>query len=89
MSISFLRVAMMSDKVRTLNQEDWKRTQIRMPQEQYQTVVDYAEKNNLSLNSAVLELLDKALDLDNAVNVNDQSITKIADKVVERLKDQK
>lgn len=80
---------MMIDKVRTLNQEDWKRTQIRMPQEQYQTVVDYAEKNNLSLNSAVLELLDKALDLDNAVNVNDQSITKIADKVVERLKDQK
>lgn len=78
----------MIDKVRTLNQEDWKRTQIRMPQEQYQTVVDYAEKNNLSLNSAVLELLDKALDLDNAVNVNDQSITKIADKVVERLKDQ-
>lgn len=35
---------MMIDKVRTLNQEDWKRTQIRMPQEQYQTVVDYAEK---------------------------------------------
>ena len=79
----------MIDKVRTLNQEDWKRTQIRMPQEQYQTVVDYAEKNNLSLNSAVLELLDKALDSDSAVNVNDQSITKIADKVVERLKDQK
>ncbi|WP_312971068.1 hypothetical protein [Acinetobacter gerneri] len=76
---------MMIDKVRTLNQEDWKRTQIRMPQEQYQTVVDYAEKNNLSLNSAVLELLDKALDLDNSVNVNEQSITKIADKVVERL----
>ena len=68
----------MIDKVRTLNQEDWKRTQIRMPQEQYQTVVDYAEKNNLSLNSAVLELLDKALDSDSAVNVNDQSISKIA-----------
>ena len=76
----------MSDKVRTLNQEDWKRTQIRMPQEQYQTVVDYAEKNNLSLNSAVLELLDKALDSDSAVNVNDQSISKIADKIVELLK---
>ena len=76
----------MIDKVRTLNQEDWKRTQIRMPQEQYQTVVDYAEKNNLSLNSAVLELLDKALDSDSAVNVNDQSISKIADKIVELLK---
>ena len=79
----------MIDKVRTLNQEDWKRTQIRMPQEQYQTVVDYAEKNNLSLNSAVLELLDKALDSDSAVNVNDQSISKIADKVVERLNQNK
>ena len=76
----------MIDKVRTLNQEDWKRTQIRMPQEQYQTVVDYAEKNNLSLNSAVLELLDKALDSDSAVNVNDQSISKIADKIVDLLK---
>ena len=76
----------MIDKVRTLNQEDWKRTQIRMPQEQYQTVVDYAEKNNLSLNSAVLELLDEALDSDSAVNVNDQSISKIADKIVELLK---
>ncbi len=76
----------MIDKVRTLNQEDWKRTQIRMPQEQYQTVVDYAEKTNLSLNSAVLELLDKALDSDSAVNVNDQSISKIADKIVELLK---
>ena len=76
----------MIDKVRTLNQEDWKRTQIRMPQEQYQTVVDYAEKNNLSLYSAVLELLDKALDSDSAVNINDQSISKIADKIVELLK---
>ena len=76
----------MIDKVRTLNQEDWKRTQIRMPQEQYQTVVDYAEKNNLSLNSAVLELVDKALDSDSAVNINDQSISKIADKIVELLK---
>lgn len=75
----------MIDKVRTLNQEDWKRTQIRMPQGQYQTVVDYAEQNNLSLNSAILELLDKALDLDSAVSINDQSISKIADKVVERL----
>ncbi len=75
----------MIDKVRTLNQEDWKRTQIRMPQDQYQAVVDYAEQNNLSLNSAILELLDKALDLDSAVSINDQSISKIADKVVERL----
>ena len=76
----------MIDKVRTLNQEDWKRTQIRMPQEQYQTVVEYDEKNNLSLNSAVLELLDKALDSDSAVNINDQSISKIADKIVELIK---
>ncbi len=76
----------MPSKVRTLNQEDWKRTQLRMPQEQYQTVAGYAEKNNLSLNSAILELLEKAVDLDSDVSVSDSSITKIADKVIERIR---
>ncbi|UWY71004.1 hypothetical protein [Acinetobacter baumannii] len=32
-------------------QDDWKRTQVRMPQDQYDDVVNYAEQNNLSLNS--------------------------------------
>ncbi len=43
-------------------QDDWKRTQIRMPQDQYDDVVKYAEQNNLSLNSAMLELIEKGLD---------------------------
>ncbi|MEQ1324992.1 hypothetical protein [Acinetobacter soli] len=51
----------MTDKVRTLNQDDWKRTQVRMPQEQYEALMNYAEKNNLSLNTAMLELMDLGL----------------------------
>ena len=49
------------DRYRTLNQDDWKRTQIRMPQEQYQAIADYAQNLNLSLNSAMLELMEKGL----------------------------
>lgn len=48
-------------KDRSLNQDEWKRTQLRMPQEQYQAVTDYAKDNNLSLNSAILDLVDKGL----------------------------
>ncbi|AKG07056.1 hypothetical protein AAX06_01400 [Moraxella bovoculi] len=44
-----------------LNQDDWKRTQVRMPQEQYQAVVDYANDNKMSLNSAIIDLVDKGL----------------------------
>ncbi|MEB4802177.1 hypothetical protein QR556_14540 [Acinetobacter soli] len=51
----------MTDKVRTLNQDDWKRTQVRMPQKQYEALMNYAEKNNLSLNTAMLELMDLGL----------------------------
>jgi hypothetical protein len=43
---------------RAVSQDDWKRTQVRMPQEQYESLMDYAEKNNLSLNTAMLELMD-------------------------------
>ncbi|PWB13294.1 hypothetical protein DCO44_14905 [Acinetobacter sp. AM] len=43
---------------RAVSQDDWKRTQVRMPQEQYESLMDYAEKNNLSLNTAMLELID-------------------------------
>lgn len=35
------------------------RTQLRLPQKLYQELVNYAEINNLSLNSAILELLSK------------------------------
>lgn len=42
-------------------QDDWKRTQVRMPQGQYDAVMRYAEENNLSLNTAMLDLMDKGL----------------------------
>lgn len=47
---------------RTLTQDDWKRTQIRMPQDLYADLMQYAEKNNISLNSAMIELMDKGLE---------------------------
>ena len=46
---------------RAVSQDDWKRTQVRMPQEQYEVLMSYAEKNNLSLNTAMLELMDLGL----------------------------
>lgn len=49
------------DKFRSLNQDNWKRTQVRMPQDLYNEVSLYAEENELSLNSAMLVLMDKSL----------------------------
>lgn len=46
---------------RAVSQDDWKRTQVRMPQEQYEELMSYAEKSNLSLNTAMLELMDLGL----------------------------
>lgn len=46
---------------RAVTQDDWKRSQVRMPQEQYDRIMDYAEKKNISLNTAMLELMDKGL----------------------------
>ena len=77
---------------RAVNQEGWKRTQVRMPQEQYKVIMDYAEQNNLSLNTAMLELMDKGLKLPTGIDlskeamiVDDQAIEKIAYKLAERL----
>ncbi|HCU74632.1 hypothetical protein IIQ44_20260 [Acinetobacter oleivorans] len=49
----------MFEKKRIQNQDEWKRTQIRIPQDQYDAIVEYAEKNNLSLNTAMLDLMEK------------------------------
>lgn len=57
----FNEIATVIDKTRTQNQDDWKRTQIRMPQEQYEDIVAYAENKDISLNTAMIELLDNAL----------------------------
>lgn len=51
----------MSDKVRTQNQDDWKRTQVRIPQDQYDDIVAYAENKEISLNTAMIELMDNGL----------------------------
>lgn len=51
----------MSEKSRIQNQDEWKRTQIRIPKDIYNSLVEYAERNNLSLNTAMLELMDKGL----------------------------
>ncbi len=47
---------------RAVNQDDWKRTQLRMPQEQYKAIMDYAKKNNLSLNTAINTTIDSGLE---------------------------
>ena len=51
----------MTEKVRTQNQDDWKRTQVRIPQEQYDDIVAYAEEKDISLNTAMIELMDNGL----------------------------
>ncbi len=42
-------------------QDTWKRSQIRLPPSLHQAVVDYANDNKMSLNTAIVELLDKGL----------------------------
>ncbi len=51
----------MSDKTRPQNQDEWKRTQIRIPQDQYDDIVAYAENKEISLNTAMIELMDNGL----------------------------
>ena len=42
-------------------QDDWKRTQIRIPIGLYEDVTRHAEQHNLSLNYAMLELMDRGI----------------------------
>lgn len=51
----------MSDKTRTQNQDEWKRTQIRIPATLYEEIAEHAKKDNLSLNTAMLDLIEKGL----------------------------
>ncbi|WP_213071306.1 hypothetical protein [Acinetobacter sp. BIGb0102] len=51
----------MTDKIRTQNQDEWKRTQVRIPQDQYEDIVLYAESKDISLNTAMIELMDNGL----------------------------
>ncbi|HFF8856267.1 MULTISPECIES: hypothetical protein [Acinetobacter calcoaceticus/baumannii complex] len=68
---------------RAVSQDDWKRTQVRMPQEQYQAIMEYAEKNNLSLNTAMIELMDKGLNGQTNINLEDY-LEEIAERMVEQ-----
>ncbi len=42
-------------------QDDWKRTQVRMPQPLYEAVNEYAKNKDFSLNTAMIDLMNKAL----------------------------
>lgn len=65
-------------------QKDYKRTQLRLPSSHYEAVLVYADSNNLSINSAILELIDKALHLNPAsIDLNESFADLIAQKVVE------
>lgn len=58
----------MSNKTRTQNQDDWKRSQIRMPQEQHDEIAEFAKEHDLSLNSAMIDLIDRGLSTLYSVN---------------------
>lgn len=65
----------MSHKTRTQNQDEWKRTQIRIPQDQYDDIVSYAEDKDISLNTAMIELIDNGLKVsESSVNPEDIDI---------------
>lgn len=53
---------------RVVSQDDWKRTQIRMPQEQYEAILEYAQDKDISLNTAMIELIDKGITFDGKGN---------------------
>ncbi|WP_151828394.1 hypothetical protein [Acinetobacter oleivorans] len=72
---------------RAVSQDDWKRTQVRMPQDQYEAIMEYAEKNNVSLNTAMINLMDKGLTAEgfgaNLANIT--SIKKIIDLALSKV----
>lgn len=52
-------------------QDNFKRTQVRMPQEQYEAIVNYANNKEISLNSAILELMELGLLSSSTINPSD------------------
>ena len=46
---------------RTLTQDTWKRTQVRLPQVLYDEIFEYAENQGISLNQAIIDLTNKGL----------------------------
>lgn len=43
------------------SQDTWKRSQVRLPNTLYHAIMEYADKNNMSLNTAIIELTNKGL----------------------------
>ena len=43
------------------NQDTWKRSQVRLPNSLHQIVTQYAQDKNMSLNTAIIRLLDIGL----------------------------
>lgn len=58
-------------------QDDWKRSQLRLPTNLHERLVQFADKNGLSMNAAIIDILEKSLD-------NDISLSKLT--VLESLK---
>lgn len=78
---------------RIVSQDDWKRTQVRMPQELYDDLTNYAENKNISLNTAMITLMTKGLEptkhfdlVRESATITDDVIEKIANKIVDRMK---
>lgn len=45
-------------------QDDWKRSQLRLPVDLHERLLKFAERNGLSMNSAIIEILEKTLNND-------------------------
>lgn len=50
------------EKSRPLNQENWKRTQVRLPPELHDGIINFAARKDVSLNTAMLELFSVGLE---------------------------
>ena len=70
----------MNEITRIQNQDSWKRTQFRIPQDLYIAIVEYAKVNNLSLNSAMIYLIEKGME-----KVEDVDIHTPTDKITLQL----
>ena len=66
-------------------QDNWKRTQLRMPFDQYDAILKYANQHNLSLNTAILDLADKGLSSNESNNLPSEIADKVAEKIADLL----
>ncbi|MFA9487066.1 MULTISPECIES: hypothetical protein [unclassified Moraxella] len=67
------------------NQDAWKRSQVRLPISLYQAVVKYAEDKNMSLNTAIIHLLDIGLVKENERIQSVRELYRLIGEVNERI----